>query len=63
MSLSNFDLCTLTPPDRKVVVPDVCWDTKSGTLFAAKLEGEVAVYSSNILDNFNSFPSQNVTLA
>jgi len=44
------EICELTAPDRKVVVPDMCWNANSDILYATQMEGDICVY-----DNFNQF--------
>jgi WD40 repeat protein len=45
LSVQDYELMSLSPPERKVIFPDMCWDISSGRLYAGNMEGQIAVYN------------------
>jgi hypothetical protein len=51
MSSTTYQYLPLSPPDTKVIFPDMCWDKMVGTLYAAKLDGQIAVYDKRTIQS------------
>jgi len=43
MSIQTKQITPVTPPNKKMIFPDICWNLLSGNFYGGNIEGEIVV--------------------